>query len=125
DAAIGYGRTFEAVGDYEAGIDAVDALLASSPSSAALLCAKGRFLTTIGRYEDAGDVFNAAYETEAELWSCMADFAELLTRVGRSRDGRYLYLSIFDRYERGVFRTTPDLTAGARAAAALAQFRDA
>ena len=125
DAGIGYGYTFEAVGEYVDGLDAVDALLSTSSSNSGLNCAKGRLLTALGRYEEAGNAFNAALEDESELWSCTADFADLLARVGHGRDAHYLFLTVFDRYERGVFRTAPDLTAGGRAAAALAQFRDA
>jgi tetratricopeptide (TPR) repeat protein len=125
DAAIGYGRTFEAVGEYEAGLEAVDSQLRSSPDAPALLCAKGRLLTALGRYQDAGNAFNAAFQEENELWSCAADFADLLARMGNGRDARYLHLALYDRYERGVFRTARDLAAAGRAAAALGQFREA
>lgn len=129
EAALGYGLTFEAVGEYEEGLAAIDVSRRSSTpgtrDSAALYCARGRLLTSVGRHDEAVAAYSATLRHETELWPCVADFAELLVRMGRLREAQQLFVRIFDRYERGALRTAHDLVAGARAAAALRQFRDA
>ncbi len=129
DAAIGYALTFEAVGAYEEGLAAVEARLrstnAGTDAGVALHCAQGRLLTSLGRHDEAGEAFTAALQGETDLWPCVADFAELLDRMGNVRDAQRLFVALYDRYERSALRTAPDLAAAGRAATALARFRDA
>lgn len=125
EAALGYAQTFEAVGEYEEGLEAIDARIADAASTSALQCGRGRLLVALGRYNDAGSAFDDALQADEILWPCAADFADLLERMGRTRDARRVFSAVFDRYERGDFRTASDLAAGGRAAAALEEYRDA
>lgn len=129
DAALGYAASFKATGEYERGLSEIDRRLRSSGSSAAvqaaLHCARGRLLASIGQNEDAAEAFDAALRGNPEIWPCAADFAELLLVTGRWRDAGRLFAGLFERLERGDLRTARDLIAGARAAAAFGEFRDA
>ncbi len=121
DAVDGYARTFEATGDYEAGL-ADRYLSATNPPAR---CARGRLLTAVGRYDEAESTLTAALRQSDELYVCGTVLAELWAKTGRAREARSLYLAIYERYQRGLFRSAPNLIAGGRAAAALEQFRDA
>jgi tetratricopeptide (TPR) repeat protein len=125
EVAVPYAATFEAVGDYEAGLDAVDELLDVAPDSSALLHGKGRLLMQLGRYREAIRALNQSAAQVQGRWQALVDLADVLTRTGRDLEARNLYASLYWRYSEGRFRTAPDLTAAARAAVGLAEFRDA
>lgn len=125
EAAVGYATAFEAVGDYEAGLAAVNALLEEAPEAVALLHARGRLLIDLGRYEDAAQALNKAVAQQRDRQSAMADLADVLERSGRDQDARFLFGTIYQRYKQGLFRTAPDLVVAGRAAAGVAEFRDA
>lgn len=124
-SAVGYAATFEAVGDYEAGLSTMDALLDVAPDSAALLHARGRLLRSVGRYREAARALDGAAVRAPDRWRAMVDLADVLTRTGRDREARILYASVYRRYKEGQFRTASDLTAAGRAAASVFEFRDA
>lgn len=125
EAALGYAAAFEAVGDYDAGLAAVNALLKEAPQAAALLHAKSRLLADVGRYDDAVQALREALEPQPERWAAMADLADVLARTGRDRDARSLFASIYQRYRQGAFRTAPNLAVAGRAAAGHSAFREA
>lgn len=125
ESAVNYAAAFAAVGEYDEGLAAVDALLAVAPDSAALLHAKGRLLTHVGRYRDAIRALNGSAMQAPDRSDALADLADLLARTGRDLEARNLYVALYRRYEEGRFRTAPTLTVAGRAAMGLAEFRDA
>jgi tetratricopeptide (TPR) repeat protein len=124
-AAVGYAATFEAVGDYAAGLAAINARLEAASDSTALLHAQGRLYQALGRYGDAVQALNAAVMSGQDEWMAMIELADVLARSGRDREARILYGALYRRYKEGRFRTAEHLTVGGRAAIGVAEFRDA
>ena len=124
-AATGWAATFGAVGEYETGLSAVDARLEAASDSAALLHARGRLLTQVGRYREAARSLNGAAVRVQDRWEAMIDLADVLARTGQDLEARNLYASLYRRYQEGRFRTAPDLTVAGRAAVGVSAFRDA
>ena len=119
--AEGYARSFEATGEYEAGL-ADDLLSGSDPI---VRCARGRLLAAVGRYAEAEAALTSALRQSGDLYRCAPLLAEIWDRNGRSREARSIYLTLYERHQQGLFRAAPDVAAAAKAAAALEQFRDA
>ena len=120
-AADGYGRTFEASGDYDEGL--ADELL--SRSDPPMRCARGRLLFAVGRYADAEATITSGLRQSDELFWCVQLLGEIWDRTGRASQARAIYASVYDRYKEGLIQTASGLLAAAKAAAALEQFRDA
>ncbi|MEX0601212.1 MAG: tetratricopeptide repeat protein, partial [Rhodothermales bacterium] len=125
DGALDYAQTFLLTGAYEVGVERLAELIAAASDAPRLYQARGRLLVAVGRYEEAESDFREALTLKNDLWTGGVDIAELFARTGRDRQAQSIYRTVYQQYKQGTFRTAHTLTAGARAAAEVGEFRDA
>lgn len=124
--ALPWGRTFEAVGHYEQGLDAAQALLVESEGEDPyVLHARGRLLAATGRYGEAEAAFREARRQKQDFWPNEQALGELLMRTGRPGEANRLFARIYDRYRNNALRTAEALGSAGQAAARLGHFRAA
>ena len=123
--ANAYATTFLKTGEYDEGLQALDALLEGNTKDPYLLGAKGRLLMAVGRYKEAEETFVAALTQKRDHWPAVVELAALLELTGRQREGLRLYAAVYRQYQEGLFQTAENLGLAGRAAAQLGEFREA
>ena len=118
---IHYAEAFQATGQYEAGLEALE----DFPNNAYVLHARGALHETMGAYQEAEAAYRASAEQRQDLWRNLYLAAELFTRTGRASQAEELYNYIYRNYKNNAFRTAEELGVAGKAAARMGEYRDA
>ena len=124
-SVVYFAETFLALGDYEDGLEAIDALTRDASKEPYVLHARGLLLDEMGRYEEAEKAYYASAALKDDLWRNVLSLAELFEKTGRRSQANDIFTYIYRPYKNNTFRTAEDLGVAARAAAFLGEFRDA
>lgn len=120
-----YAETFRATGEYEQGLNALQAHLADAPQHPSLYHAEGLLLVELGRYEDAERAFRTAANADPNYFANLLALGDLYRQTGRARQAAQVYFPIYRTYQQNTLRTADALALAAQAAAHLGEFRAA